>query len=99
MKHAVYALALLAGLAAFFVWIARLNEGDQKRYDIFFSQAVNGLAKGSQVSFSGVPVGKIDKIEQAEKQLDCGEGVPHETASQRLRHWHQQLFSGGARAV
>ena len=56
-------LALLAGLAAFFVWIARLNEGDLKRYDIFFNQSVNGLAKGSQVTFSGVPVGTIDKIE------------------------------------
>ena len=56
-------LALLAGLAAFFVWIARLNEGNIKHYDIFFSQAVNGLAKGSQVTFSGVPVGKIDTIE------------------------------------
>ena len=56
-------LALLAGLAAFFVWIARLNEGDQKKYDIFFKQSVNGLVNGSQVTFSGVPVGKIEKIE------------------------------------
>lgn len=56
-------LALLAGLAAFFVWIARLNEGDQKKYDIFFKQSVNGLVNGSQVTFSGVPVGKIVKIE------------------------------------
>ena len=57
------ALGLLAALAAFFIWIARLNEGDQKKFDIFFKQSVNGLAKGSQVTFSGVPVGKIDKIE------------------------------------
>lgn len=56
-------LALFAAVAAFFIWIARLNEGDLKRYDIFFSQSVNGLAKGSQVTFSGVPVGTIDKIE------------------------------------
>ncbi len=56
-------LALLAAVAAFFIWIARLNEGDIKRYDIFFSQSVNGLAKGSQVTFSGVPVGSIEKIE------------------------------------
>jgi phospholipid/cholesterol/gamma-HCH transport system substrate-binding protein len=56
-------LALLAGLAAFFIWIARLNEGELKRYDIFFNQSVNGLAKGAQVTFSGVPVGKIDEIE------------------------------------
>ena len=56
-------LALLAGLAAFFIWIARLNEGELKRYDIFFNQSVNGLAKGAQVTFSGVPIGKIDEIE------------------------------------
>lgn len=56
-------LALLVGLAAFFVWIARLNEGDLKHYDIFFNQSVNGLAKGAPVTFSGVPVGKIDDIE------------------------------------
>ena len=56
-------LALLAGLAAFFVWIARLNEGNQKKYDIFFKQSVNGLVNGSQVTFSGVPIGKIVKIE------------------------------------
>ncbi len=57
------ALALLAGLAAFFIWIARLNQGELKHYDVFFKQSVNGLAKGSQVSFSGVPVGKVEKIE------------------------------------
>ena len=56
-------LALLAGLAAFFIWIAKLNEGDQKKFDIFFKQSVNGLVKGSKVTFSGVPVGKIEKIE------------------------------------
>lgn len=56
-------LALLLGLAAFFVWIAQLNEGDLKRYDIFFSQSVNGLAKGAQVTLSGVPIGTIENIE------------------------------------
>ncbi len=56
-------LALLALVAAFIVWIARLNEGAQNQYDIFFRQSVDGLAKGSEVSFAGVPVGKIDEIE------------------------------------
>jgi phospholipid/cholesterol/gamma-HCH transport system substrate-binding protein len=45
------------------VWIARLNEGDQKRYDIFFGQSVDGLSKGSSVTFSGVPVGQVETIE------------------------------------
>ena len=56
-------LLLLGALAAFFIWLARLNEGDQKRFDIFFKQSVGGLAKGSSVTFSGVPVGTIDEIE------------------------------------
>ncbi|MBV1686587.1 MCE family protein [Novosphingobium sp. G106] len=56
-------LALLALLAAFIIWIARLSEGDRQRYDIFFKQSVDGLAQGSKVSFAGVPVGKIEQIE------------------------------------
>lgn len=56
-------LALLALIAAFVVWIARLNEGHRDAYDIFFKQSVDGLAKGSQVTFSGVPAGQIEKIE------------------------------------
>jgi phospholipid/cholesterol/gamma-HCH transport system substrate-binding protein len=56
-------LALLVAVAAFFIWIARLNEGAQKRFDIFFKQSVSGLSKGAGVTFSGVPVGKIEQIE------------------------------------
>jgi phospholipid/cholesterol/gamma-HCH transport system substrate-binding protein len=56
-------LALLAALFAFVVWIARLNNSDQNQYDIFFKQSVDGLAKGSQVAFAGVPAGQIAKIE------------------------------------
>jgi phospholipid/cholesterol/gamma-HCH transport system substrate-binding protein len=56
-------LALLALLAAAIVWIARLNQGSQQDYDIFFRQSVDGLSKGSSVSYSGVPVGQIKEIE------------------------------------
>ncbi len=56
-------LALVALVAAFVIWIARLGEGDQRRFDIFFKQSVDGLAQGSKVSFAGVPVGKIEDIE------------------------------------
>lgn len=56
-------LALVAMVAAFIIWIARLGENDQRRYDIFFKQSVDGLAQGSKVSFAGVPVGKITDIE------------------------------------
>jgi phospholipid/cholesterol/gamma-HCH transport system substrate-binding protein len=56
-------LFLVALLAAFTVWLSRAGEGGKKEYDIFFQQSVNGLAKGSGVSFSGVPVGEIQSIE------------------------------------
>ena len=55
-------LVLLAMLAAFIIWLARLGQGDQKEYDIFFKQSVAGLAKGSQVNFAGVPVGQVSEI-------------------------------------
>jgi len=56
-------LLLVALLAAFTVWLSRAGEGGKKEYDIFFQQSVNGLAQGSGVSFSGVPVGEIQSIE------------------------------------
>jgi phospholipid/cholesterol/gamma-HCH transport system substrate-binding protein len=55
-------LVLLAALAAFIVWIAGFGASNEKEYDIFFPQAVEGLSEGSQVTFSGVPVGKVDKM-------------------------------------
>jgi phospholipid/cholesterol/gamma-HCH transport system substrate-binding protein len=55
-------LLLLAALAAFIVWIARLGGTDRQEYDIFFQQSVAGLANGSQVSFAGVPVGQVREI-------------------------------------
>ncbi|MDP5102327.1 MAG: MlaD family protein [Erythrobacter sp.] len=55
-------LVLLAALAAFIIWIARLGQGQQDEFDIFYGQAVSGLANGSQVSYAGVPVGQVTEI-------------------------------------
>ncbi len=55
-------LTLLAVLAGFAIWLSRSADGTKKEYDIFFQQSVNGLAKGSGVSFSGVPVGQVKEI-------------------------------------
>jgi len=55
-------LLLLALAAGFFVWLARLGDANQKEYDIFFQQSVGGLARGSSVAFSGVPVGQVTEI-------------------------------------
>ncbi|MGB7418732.1 MAG: MlaD family protein [Erythrobacter sp.] len=55
-------LVLLAALAAFIIWIARLGQGDVNEYDIFYKQSVSGLANGSQVAYAGVPVGQVQQI-------------------------------------
>jgi len=55
-------LILLAMLAIFTVWIARFGGTEEREYDIFFRQAVDGLAKGSSVTFSGVPSGQVKSI-------------------------------------
>jgi phospholipid/cholesterol/gamma-HCH transport system substrate-binding protein len=55
-------VALLAGTLLFIVWLAGLSGKATKCYDIYFQQAVGGLNKGSNVTFSGVPVGQVQKI-------------------------------------
>ncbi|HKP35038.1 MAG TPA: MlaD family protein [Sphingomicrobium sp.] len=55
-------MALLAGVLLFIVWLAGLSNKSTKCYDVYFAQAVGGLNKGSNVTFSGVPVGQVQKI-------------------------------------
>ena len=55
-------VALLIGTLLFIVWLAGLSNKTTKCYDIYFAQGVGGLNKGSNVSFSGVPVGQVSKI-------------------------------------
>jgi phospholipid/cholesterol/gamma-HCH transport system substrate-binding protein len=55
-------VALLAGVLLFIVWLAGLSNKETKCYDIYFGHGVGGLNKGSNVSFSGVPVGQVNKI-------------------------------------
>jgi phospholipid/cholesterol/gamma-HCH transport system substrate-binding protein len=54
-------VSLLVGLLLFIVWLAGLSNKETKCYDIYFP-AVGGINKGSNVSFSGVPVGQVSKI-------------------------------------
>jgi len=55
-------LILLAVLALFMVWISRFGAEGKREYDILFKQSVDGLAKGSAVNFSGVPIGQVKDI-------------------------------------
>ena len=58
-------LLLLAALAVGIVWLAKLSETSREEYRILFDQSVEGLARGSTVTYSGVPVGQVTKIELA----------------------------------
>lgn len=55
-------VALLAGVLIFIVWLAGLSNKSTKCFDIYFAQDVGGLNKGSNVTFSGVPVGQVQRI-------------------------------------
>lgn len=55
-------LILLIVLALFTVWLARFSGNDEKEFDIFFEEAVEGLNKGSPVGFSGVNSGQVTDI-------------------------------------
>jgi phospholipid/cholesterol/gamma-HCH transport system substrate-binding protein len=53
---------MLVAVVLFVVWLSQAGGDQDKKYDILFSQAVEGLAKGSAVTFSGVPVGSVESI-------------------------------------
>ena len=55
-------LAMIVALLAFIIWLSQASGDDRQEYDMFFRQAVDGLARGSAVTFSGVPVGQVASI-------------------------------------
>lgn len=55
-------LGLIALLVFFTVWLTRIGDGSDNSYDIYFAQSVDGLARGSGVTYAGVPVGQINEI-------------------------------------
>jgi phospholipid/cholesterol/gamma-HCH transport system substrate-binding protein len=56
-------LVLLAGLAAFSLWLVEAGvDRDVARYEIAFAGSVSGLQQGGQVLYRGIPVGRVAKI-------------------------------------
>ena len=55
-------LVLMLALAGFVVWLANNSGGTKREFDIFFKQSVDGLNRGSQVTYSGVPSGQVKEI-------------------------------------
>jgi phospholipid/cholesterol/gamma-HCH transport system substrate-binding protein len=59
----VVVLALIAGLAAFSVWLVGADiDRNVARYEIAFAGSVSGLPKGGQVLYRGIPVGRVANI-------------------------------------
>lgn len=56
-------LALLFAVMISAYWFSRISDAQDKLYDIYFKQSVSGLAKGSGVTYSGVPSGQVQNIE------------------------------------
>lgn len=58
-----FVLALLAGLFAFSIWIAKVQlERSRDAYHIFFTGSVTGLQTGSPVRYRGIPVGTVTDL-------------------------------------
>jgi phospholipid/cholesterol/gamma-HCH transport system substrate-binding protein len=55
-------LVMLVAVLAFIMWLSQGTGDKRKNYDVLFTQAVDGLAVGSAVTFSGVPVGQVKSI-------------------------------------
>ncbi len=53
---------LLLALFGFVLWLSRYTGQERAEYDIFFQRSVAGLNVGSNVTFSGVPVGQVRRI-------------------------------------
>jgi ABC-type transport system involved in resistance to organic solvents, periplasmic component len=56
-------VALLAALAVFTIWLARLQfDNDYDIYDIAFEGPVRGLSEGGDVQFNGIRVGEVTEL-------------------------------------
>ncbi|NBB52849.1 MCE family protein [Rhizobium sp. CRIBSB] len=56
-------IALLAALAVFSIWLARLSFNDEfDVYDIVFYGPVRGLSEGGEVHFNGIRVGEVTDL-------------------------------------
>jgi phospholipid/cholesterol/gamma-HCH transport system substrate-binding protein len=54
-------MGVIIAVVLFIVWLSQAAGNSDKQYDIFF-KGVEGLAEGTSVTFSGVPVGQVKSI-------------------------------------
>jgi phospholipid/cholesterol/gamma-HCH transport system substrate-binding protein len=58
-----FVLAVLIGAVIVSLWLARIEFNREfVYYDIYFNGSVTGLARGSEVRYNGIPVGRVTEI-------------------------------------
>lgn len=105
-------LAMLAGLLLFTVWLAGLSGERRQCYDIYFAQGVSGLSRGSNVTFSGVPVGQVTEISllperpelvyvriEVDEETPVRQGTTASVRAVSLTGANEVQLSGGARGT
>lgn len=65
-----FVLSLFFGIIFFIIWINRIDFSNGSFYDIYFSGSVTGLRENETVTYRGVPIGKVIKIDIDPKELD-----------------------------
>ena len=83
-------LALLAGLAAFSLWLVEAGvDRNLARYEIAFAGSVSGLPEGGQVLYRGIPVGRVADIridpDQRRERAGGGGDRPRDADQGRIR--------------
>lgn len=60
----VFMLSLLLGIILFILWLARYNiDSDSvKYYKVFVNESISGLQKNSLVTYKGIDIGQVQKI-------------------------------------
>ena len=67
-------MTLIAGLAAFSVWLVKADTARQDaRYQIAFAGTVSGLQESSAVLYRGIPVGRV--LADSTLQARLGKGA------------------------
>lgn len=97
-----FVLAMLAGLFAFTIWVAKIQlEETRDTYFILFTGSVTGLQAGSPVRYRGIPVGTVtdvrldpDNVTRVRATIEVQEGTPIKTDS--IASLEVQGLTGGS---
>ncbi len=108
-----FVLLLLAGLAGFVVWLAKLQDQQNLAfYDIRFSGSVTGLQQGGTVRYRGIPVGSVvemridpENIERVRVTIRVDRSTPVREDTVASLEWQSVtgvsyvLLSGGSQSA